>query len=167
MLPDVPANQRPTVDATDSAILQLLQADGRMTTAELARAITMSASSTADRVRRLTDQGVIRGYRAVIDAAAVGYPLTAFVRLQVAVPAGRTFYDLLENTPQILEAHHVTGEDCFLLKVIARSMLDLETITERLARYGRITTNVAFRSPVHDRPLPTCDDEDDPAATPA
>jgi Lrp/AsnC family leucine-responsive transcriptional regulator len=51
------------LDATDNAILQLLQADGRMSTAELARAITMSASSTADRVRRLTDQGVIRGYR--------------------------------------------------------------------------------------------------------
>jgi Lrp/AsnC family transcriptional regulator, leucine-responsive regulatory protein len=155
------------LDATDNAIIQLLQADGRMSTAELARAITMSASSTADRVRRLTDEGVIRGYRAVIDPAALGYPLTAFVRLRVASPAGKAFYELLENTPQILEAHHITGEDCFLLKVLGRSMPDLEDVTEKLATFGQITTNIAFRSPVRDRSLPPSANEDDLAASPA
>src|SRR5256885_7001924 len=88
MLVPVPANQRPALDTTDNHILQLLQRDGRMTTAELARAISMSASSTADRVRRLTDQGVLQGYRAMVDPVALGYPLTAFVRLRMAAPAG-------------------------------------------------------------------------------
>jgi Lrp/AsnC family transcriptional regulator, leucine-responsive regulatory protein len=126
----------------------------------------MSASSTADRLRRLTDQGVLRGYRAVVDPVGLGYPLTAFVRLQLATPAGKAFLDLLERTPRILEAHHITGDDCFLLKVIARSMLDLEDVTGKLAMFGRVTTNVAFCSPVSDRPLPPSAAEDDLALTP-
>jgi Lrp/AsnC family leucine-responsive transcriptional regulator len=97
----------------------------------------------------------------------LGYPLTAFVRLRVASPAGKAFYELLEGTPQILEAHHITGEDCFLLKVIGRSMPNLEDVTEKLATFGQITTNIAFRSPVRDRPLPPSADEDDLAASPA
>lgn len=125
-----------------------------MTTAELARAISMSASSTADRVRRLTDQGVIRGYRAIVDPVALGYELTAFVRIRMATPAGKPFFELLKSTPQILEAHYVTGEDCFMLKVIAASMPNLQELTARLMTFGQITTNLAFSSPVNDRPLP-------------
>jgi Lrp/AsnC family transcriptional regulator, leucine-responsive regulatory protein len=131
-----------------------------MTIAELARAISMSASSTADRVRRLTDQGVLLGYRAVIDPIALGYSLTAFVRLRMAIPAGKAFHDLLGSTPQVLEAHYVTGEDCFLLKVIARSMQDLEQLTGKFLTFGQVTTNLAFSSPVRDRPLPPSADED-------
>lgn len=154
MIAFMPVNQHLVLDATDNAILRLLQEDGRMTTAELARAISMSASSAADRVRRLTDQGVLRGYRAVVDATALGYPLTAFVRIRMATPAGKSFHDLLERTPQILEAHYVTGSDCFLLKVIARSMPDLEELTGKFLLFGQVTTDLAFSSPIHDRPLP-------------
>jgi Lrp/AsnC family leucine-responsive transcriptional regulator len=163
----MPVNQRPILDVTDNAILRLLQQDGRMTTAELARAISMSASSTADRVRRLTDHGVLRGCRAVVDPVALGYPLTAFVRLRMATPAGQAFHDLLENTPQILEAHYVTGEDCFLLKLIARSMPDLQDLTGKLLIFGQVTTNVAYSSPVQGRPLPPSADEADNAVTAA
>ncbi|GAA1691192.1 Lrp/AsnC family transcriptional regulator [Fodinicola feengrottensis] len=149
---------------TDNAILQLLQHDGRMTTAELARAISMSASSTADRVRRLTDQGVIQGYRAVVDSVALGYPLTAFIRLRMTNPAGKAFYDLLNGTPQVLEAHYITGEDCFLLKLIARSMPDLERVTAKFLTFGQVTSNLAYSSPVRDRPLPPSADEGDEAS---
>jgi Lrp/AsnC family transcriptional regulator, leucine-responsive regulatory protein len=143
------------LDAADNAILQLLQTDGRLSTAELARAIGMSASSTADRLRRLTDLGVIRGYRALVDPEALGYPLRAFVRLRLASAAGKAFRELLDGTPQIVEAHHITGEDCVLLTVIARSMNDLEKTTERLATFGHVTTNVVFSSFVADGPIPT------------
>ncbi|MGW6276947.1 Lrp/AsnC family transcriptional regulator [Kribbella sp. NPDC055071] len=160
MLAAVPVNQRAALDATDNAILQLLQQDGRMTTAELARAISMSPSSTADRVRRLTDLGVLQGYRALVDPVALGYPLTAFVRLRMATPAGKAFYDLLDAMPQVLEAHYVTGEDCFLLKLIARSMPDLEHLTGKFLTFGLVTTSLAYSSPVRDRPLPPSADDD-------
>jgi Lrp/AsnC family transcriptional regulator, leucine-responsive regulatory protein len=146
-------NPRLELDATDHRILAELQADGRMSTADLGRAISLSPSATADRVRRLTDAGVITGYSATVDPEALGYAVSAFVRL--AYPSGnyKPFHDLVAANPEIVEAHHVTGADCFIIKVLARSMLDLERITGRLATLGGITTHVVYSTPVQGRPL--------------
>ncbi|TCO54342.1 Lrp/AsnC family transcriptional regulator [Actinocrispum wychmicini] len=148
------ANQHLALDSTDCEILRLLQQDGRMTTAELARAIHMSATSAADRLRRLTDHGVIRGYRAVVDQTALGYPLTAYIRLRCYTSTTLTDYeDFLAAQPQILEAHHITGDDCYLIRIAARSVADLEELSTALSTYGRVTTNIVFSSPVPDRSL--------------
>ena len=149
----MPDNQRITLDRTDEAILQTLQADGRISTADLARAVSLSPSATADRVRRLVDLGVITGYTATVSATALGYTISAFVRL--AYPSGnyKPLHDLLDVTPEVVEAHHVTGDDCFVLRVLARSMPDLERITGRLATLGAITTNVVYSSPLPGRTL--------------
>lgn len=149
----MPSNQRVELDRTDEAILRALQADGRMSTADLARTVSLSASTTADRVRRLVDNGVITGYTACVAPAALGYSIMAFVRL--AYPSGnyRPLHDLLEVTSEVVEAHHVTGNDCFILKVLARSMADLERLTGRIATLGAITTNVVYSSPLTGRPL--------------
>jgi Lrp/AsnC family transcriptional regulator, leucine-responsive regulatory protein len=150
---DVPDNPRITLDRTDEALLQALQSDGRMSTADLARAVSLSPSATADRVRRLVDLGVITGYTATVSAAALGYSIAAFVRL--AYPSGnyKPLHDLLDVTPEIVEAHHVTGNDCFIIKVLALSMADLERITGRIATLGAITTNVVYSSPLTGRRL--------------
>ena len=149
----MPSNPRLELDPTDHAILARLQEDGRTSIADLARAINLSASATADRLRRLTDAGVITGYSVTVDPEALGYTLMAFVRL--AYPSGnyKPFHDLVAGTPEIVEAHHVTGADCFIIKVLARSMRDLERITGRLATLGGITTNVVYSSPVPSRHL--------------
>lgn len=149
----MPSNPRLVLDATDHLVIEHLQRDGRISIADLARAIMLSSSATADRVRRLTDAGVITGYAATVDPEAVGYPITAFVRL--AYPSGnyRPFHALVETTPEIVEAHHVTGVDCFIIKVIARSMSDLERITGKLATLGGITTSVAYSNTVPRRNL--------------
>ncbi|GLY15006.1 Lrp/AsnC family transcriptional regulator [Kineosporia rhizophila] len=146
-------NPRPSLDATDHRILEELQEDGRISVADLGRAISLSASATTERLRRLTDSGVIVGYSAVLDPEALGYSVTAFVRL--AYPSGnyKPLHDLLDVTPEVIEAHHVTGDDCFVLKVLARSMRDLERITGRLATLGGITTNVVYSSPLPRRNL--------------
>ena len=146
-------NQRPVLDATDHGILDRLQRDGRVSVADLARAVNLSASATADRLRRLTDTGVITGYSVTLDPEALGYAVTAFVRL--AYPTGnyKPFHDLLATTPEVVEAHHVTGDDCFVLKVLARSMRDLERITGKLATLGGTTTSVVYSSPLPHRRL--------------
>ncbi|WP_405181581.1 Lrp/AsnC family transcriptional regulator [Nocardia sp. NBC_01377] len=148
------SNQRPSLDSTDNAILQQLQQDGRISIADLGRAVAMSPSSTAERVRRLTELGVLQGYTAIIDPAALGYPLTAFIRLRLTVGTGKGFHEFLDNTAQILEAHHLTGDDCFLLEVIAQSMTDLESLADRLVTFGHVTTNLVFSSPKTKRGLP-------------
>jgi Lrp/AsnC family leucine-responsive transcriptional regulator len=140
----MPPNQRNDWDQTDVAILAALQTDGRMPTAELARSVHLSPSTAADRLRRLTDTGAITGYRAVVDPTALGYTVTAFVRLRYPSGNYRAFDEMLSTTSEVVEAHHVTGDDCFILKVIARSMSDLERITGRIANLGSITTSVVY-----------------------
>lgn len=149
MAPD----QRLGLDQVDQAILAELQRDGRVSIADLARRVALSASSTADRLRRLADDGVITGYTAVLDPEALGYPITAFVRLKYPLGNHKPLNDLLGTTPEIIEAHHVTGDDCFILKLLARSMSDLERLAGKITALGSITTNVVYSSPLARRAL--------------
>ncbi|MEU4154540.1 Lrp/AsnC family transcriptional regulator [Streptomyces sp. NPDC026659] len=142
-----------SLDDTDLRILAALQRDGRASYAELARAVSMSASAVTERVRRLEETGVIRGYSAVVDPERLGLGILAFVRLRYPTSHYKPFEDLLATTPEILEAHHVTGEDCFVLKVAARSMRDLERTTGRIAGLGSVTTSVVYSSPLPNRPV--------------
>ncbi|MFI2239847.1 Lrp/AsnC family transcriptional regulator [Streptomyces chrestomyceticus] len=140
-------------DATDWRILDVLQRNGRAGYAELARAVNMSASAVTERVRRLEEAGVISGYAAVVDAARVGLSVLAFVRLRYSNGSDAAFQGLLESTPEILEAHHVTGDDCFVLKVAARSMKHLEEVSGRIGVLGAVTTSVVYSSPLPRRPI--------------
>jgi Lrp/AsnC family leucine-responsive transcriptional regulator len=142
-----------TVDRTDWQLLAALQQDGRASYAELARVVAMSPSAVAERVRRLEETGVIAGYRATVDPAAVGLDVMAFVRLRYPTGNYRPFHALLDSTPEIVEAHHVTGEDCFVLKVVARSMRHLEEVNGRIAGLGAVTTSVVYSSPLPDRAI--------------
>ncbi|KOG56320.1 ArsR family transcriptional regulator [Streptomyces griseoflavus] len=140
-------------DATDWRILDVLQRNGRAGYAELARAVNMSASAVTERVRRMEEAGVISGYAAVIEPEAIGLGVLAFVRLRYPNGNYRPFHDLLDTTPEILEAHHVTGDDCFVLKVAARSMKHLEEVSGRVGALGSVTTSVVYSSPLPRRPI--------------
>jgi Lrp/AsnC family leucine-responsive transcriptional regulator len=125
------------LDQTDWRILDALQRDGRMSFADLARTVAMSPSAVSERVRRLEETGVIAGYRATVSPERVGLSILAFVRLRYPTGNYRPFHALLDSTAEIVEAHHVTGEDCFVLKVVARSMRHLEEVTGRIAGWAR------------------------------
>jgi Lrp/AsnC family leucine-responsive transcriptional regulator len=142
-----------SLDKTDWQLLAELQRDGRSTYAELARAVAMSPSAVTERVRRLEEAGVIAGYRAAIEPERVGLTVMAFVRLRYPTGNYRPFNALLDTTPEIVEAHHVTGEDCFVLKVLARSMRHLEEVTGRISGLGSVTTSVVYSSPLTGRPI--------------
>ena len=142
-----------TLDRTDWRLLAELQRDGRASYAELARAVAMSPSAVTERIRRLEEAGVIAGYRAVVDPERVGLQVMAFVRLRYPTGNYRPFHALLDTTPEVVEAHHVTGEDCFVLKVLTRSMRHLEEVTGRIAGLGAVTTSVVYSSPLAGREL--------------
>jgi len=140
-----------TLDRTDWRLLAELQRDGRASYAELARAVAMSASAVAERIRRLEEAGVIAGYQATVDPERVGLTVMAFVRVRYPTGNYRPFHAMLDSTPEVIEAHHVTGEDCFILKVLARSMRHLEEVTGRIAGLGPVTTSVVYSSPLAGR----------------
>lgn len=103
---------------TDLAILRLLQANARISNADIARQLDMAPSAILDRIRKLEQRGVIQGYSTRIDPAAVGLGLTAFilVRTEERVGSGQIGQALL-RIPEVQEVHHVAGEDCYLVKV--------------------------------------------------
>lgn len=140
-------------DATDWRILGVLQAQGRASFTELAKAVSMSASAVTERVRRLEEAGVIKGYTAVVDPERLGLPILALVRLRYPTGNYKPFHDLLDTTPEIVEAHHVTGDDCFVLKVTARSMRHLEEVSGKIGGLGSVTTSVVYSSPLPSRAI--------------
>lgn len=140
-------------DAVDERILAELQRDGRQSIAELSRAVHMSNSAVAERVRRLEEAGVIRGYRAVIDPERLGYGILAYLRLRYPSSVYGPLHELLADIPEVIEAHHVTGDDCFIIKVVATSMRHLEQVSGRIGTLGSVTTSVSYSSPFAARPI--------------
>lgn len=141
-------------DAIDRKILQELSVDARLPVAELARRIALSPSATAERVRRLEGLEIIRGYRADINLPALGFSITAFVRLTCEGPRYRQFLKFLPTLDAVQECHHLTGSDAFLLKVILSSVNELEGLIEKLIPYGSPTTSMVLSTPL-ERKQPT------------
>lgn len=115
------------IDALDSKIISRLVRQGRITWSELAGLLKLSAPSTAERVKRLEEKGVIKGYSARLDYAALGFGLTAFVAVTLGHPKHRTgFLKHVEAASEIEECHHIAGDDDYLLKVRCRTTQHLD-----------------------------------------
>jgi Lrp/AsnC family leucine-responsive transcriptional regulator len=106
------------IDRTDQTILQLLQENARISNAEIARRLEMAPSAVLERIRKLEARGVVRGYEASVSPTALGLGLLAFifVRADEAVGSGEVGH-ALAAVPELLEVHHIAGEDCYLVKV--------------------------------------------------
>jgi len=117
------------MDTLDKKALALLMRDGRATWAVLGETLGLSAPSAADRVRKLEEAKVITGYAAVLDATAVGYPLTAFIFVTLSAQRNRSaFLRAIAKMPQVTECHHVAGDDDYLLKARCRTTADLDDL---------------------------------------
>jgi Lrp/AsnC family transcriptional regulator, leucine-responsive regulatory protein len=144
------------IDETDSRIIGELTKDGRISLAELGRRVNLSSPAVAERVQRLERSGVITGYRAEIDPRAIGYPLTAIVRVKPAPGQLARIPELATAIPEIEECHRITGEDCFYIKLHLRSIDELSDTLDRFLVYGETTTSLINTSPItrRDPPLP-------------
>jgi len=140
-------------DRVDTVILTALQANGRQSIADLARSISMSHSAAAERVRRLEEAGIISGYGAMVNPERLGFSIMAYLRLRYPSSIYEPLHELLRETPEVIEAHHVTGDDCFVMKVVATSMKHLEQVSGRIGTLGSVTTSVVYSSPLPPRPL--------------
>ena len=142
------------LDATNLRLLEELQADGRLSQAELGRRVGLSAPAVGERVVRLERGGVITGYHAHVEPKALGYPVGAVVRIRPAAQQLRKIPDVARDTPEVVACHRITGEDCFLLELHLRAIDDLEEILDRFVLFGQTTTSIVHSSPVARRPLP-------------
>lgn len=144
--------EQPALDDVDWHILCELQAEARISYTELGRRVGLTRPAVGERVKRLEEVGVIRGYRADVDLRKVGLPLTALIRVATA---GEGRYDqvlgLLKDRPEVLECHRVTGSDSYFVKVVVASVEHLQELLERLMPYGQPTTSIVLSSPVTNR----------------
>lgn len=151
----------PLLDPTNRRLLRELHGDPRITMSALARKVDMSSPAVTERVQRLQDAGVITGFRMDVDPAALGLPVTAFVRIRPSPGQLGKIAELALSLSQVSECHRITGEDCFLIKVHVPAVTDLDTVLDQFLLYGQTTTSIVQSTPVPARPLPV--DHADPA----
>ena len=139
------------LDEIDVQLLAILQADGRITNADLAKRVNLSPPSVLQRVRALEKSGLIRNYVAILDQDRLGLKITAWVQISLALhqeqPIER-FRKSVQEIPEILECYHVSGDFDFLLKVVVRDMKAYEAfVREKLSKIkgiGQIRTGFVF-----------------------
>ena len=141
-------------DRRNVELLALLRDDPRLSTSELARRVGMSAPAVRERILRMEEAGIIRGYRLELDPAALGYPVSAYVRVRPTPGQLPKIAELARSLPQVTECHRVTGEDCFVLKVYLPSIDELDQVLDQFLAYGQTTTSIIQSTPVPSRSLP-------------
>jgi Lrp/AsnC family transcriptional regulator, leucine-responsive regulatory protein len=146
-LPD----RKSLLDEVNLRLLAELSADPRASASELARRVGMPAPAVRERVARLEEAGVIRGYRLEIDPAAIGLPVAAWVRLRPGPGQLPKIADLAARTPEVSECHRISGEDCFLLKVHVASIEALEAVLDQFLMHGQTTSSFIVATPVPPR----------------
>jgi Lrp/AsnC family leucine-responsive transcriptional regulator len=139
------------LDDVNVRLLAELSADPRSSASELARRVGMSAPAVRERVARLEEAGVIRGYRLEIDPAAIGLPVAAWVRLRPGLGQLPKIAELAARTPEVSECHRISGEDCFLLKVHVASIEALEAVLDQFLMHGQTTSSFIVATPVPPR----------------
>ena len=139
------------LDALDLAILQTLAQDARTPMRDLAQQVRLSAPSTAERVRRLEEAGVIEGYSVRISPAALGLPVGAYLRIRPMPGELSRVAEILGSLPEIVACDRVTGDDCFIAKALVATVADLETLIDGLLRFATTNTSVIVSETVAQR----------------
>lgn len=141
------------LDAVDRRLVATLQRDARTSFAELGRAVGLSPPAAAERVRRLEELGVLRGYHADVDQARVGRGLSAFVRLRCANDAIERVVTFAVARPEVLQCHRVAGEEAFVLLIAAASVAELDAVLVPLAAFGTTASSLILSSPVRSKAI--------------
>jgi len=141
-------------DPVNLQILRELQGNPRLTMTELGRRVGLSSPAATERVRRLEETKVIRGYHLEVNPAALGLPIAAYIRIRPNSGQLPRIAELAREIPEIVECHRVTGEDCFVLKVCLPSLDQLDRVLDTFLLYGTTTTSLIQSSPVPLRPPP-------------
>ena len=136
------------LDAIDRMLLDALDRNARTPTADLARLIGLSPQSTAERIRRLEDVGVITGFAVKLNPVTLGLAVAAYVRVRPAMGELSRVAEIIASISEVVECDRVTGEDCFIAKVMVPTVTDLERVLDRLLPYAQTNSSIVQSSPV-------------------
>ncbi len=142
------------LDNRNRKLLAALLKNPRASVTALARRVGLSAPATRERLLRLEEAGVIRGWRVELDAGALGYPIAVLIRVRPMPGQLPKITKLAQSIPQVTECHRITGEDCFLIRAHLRALDALEGLLDMFRAFGQTTTSIVQSSPVPPRALP-------------
>lgn len=137
------------LDETDRKIIEILQEDGRISMKDLGKLIGLTSPAVSERIKRLENCGIISGYKAIINPDALGRNIKAFIH--ISLPGSQSYAEFLEsakNDPRIVECHHITGDDCSLLKVLVSDMQELENVIDSIKKIGSTKTSLILSTPI-------------------
>ena len=141
------------LDDVNRKLLMELQSDARLSLAELGRRIGLSSPAVAERLQRLEQSGVIRAYVADVNPRAVGFSLSAIIRVRPAPGQLQNLAAAAREKPEVVECHRITGDDCYIMKAHVRDVEHLEELIDQFAPLGQSTTSIMQSSPVPARGL--------------
>ncbi|QJA09914.1 Lrp/AsnC family transcriptional regulator [Romboutsia sp. CE17] len=142
------------MDITDYRIIEILQNDGRISMKDLGKIVGLTSPAVSERVKRLEEAGVIEGYKAIVNPDALGRVIKAFIH--ISLPSGSAYDQFLEvarKDDRIVECHHITGDDCSLLKVIVKDMYELEHVIDTIKTIGSTKTSVILSTPIQSKSI--------------
>jgi Lrp/AsnC family leucine-responsive transcriptional regulator len=134
------------LDNIGKKIVNILQRNARISFSDLGRNVGLSTPAATERVRKLEDAGVISGYHAAVDTAKVGFPVTAFIHLTTPVQHYPEVTSFMQNQDEVLECHHISGEESFIIKVVVPSVEHLESLVGKLSPFGQTKTSIVLSS---------------------
>lgn len=150
----MPTIHKATIDEIDAAIIERLLQNARIAMSELSVAIGLSAPATTERVRKLEECGLVRGFTVDLDVATLGYTLEAIVRLSPVPGQLQRVEQMILAQPRFMECDKVTGEDCFVGRVALRSIAELDLILAKFHNYAATNTSFVHATPIRRRPPP-------------
>jgi len=136
------------MDGVNWRILALLQENARISFSEIGRQVGLTPTAVAERVRRLEDARIIRGYHVDVGAEELGYAMTVFIRVTVRPGSSSQLARLAATLPEVLECHRVTGDDSYLIKAVATSVRHLEQLLLKIRLFGQPATSVVLSTVV-------------------
>ncbi len=142
------------LDDIDRRLVEVLIDDGRISLKALARHVGLSSPSVSERLRRLEERGIIRGFTVDIDPKALGYELQAIVRIKPLPGKLHIVQALIQEIPAFCECDKVTGDDCFVARLVLRTIEDLDQILDRIADKAETSTSIVKAQPIRRRPPP-------------
>jgi len=137
------------MDITDHKILEFLQKDGRISMKDLGKIVGLTSPAVSERVKRLEEAGVIEGYKAIVNPDTLGRVIKAFIHISLPNDKYKVFIEEARQDPRIVECHHITGDDCSVLKVIVKDMYELENVIDSMKTIGSTKTSVILSTPIH------------------
>jgi len=136
------------VDRIGMKILQELQMNARSTYSEIGKRVGLSSPAVADRIYKMEESGIINGYHADINPDIFGHRIMAFITLTTQPERYQKIYSFAEKEKEIVECHHISGNESLIMKIVSASISHLESMVEKLSKFGETKSTIILSSPI-------------------